>query len=153
MVRSHVWYLVGPRFEPWHGRSFLSNTKLYCTAKSSWGRIPSQPNSSQFPETSDNVTVCMHSFGDVNFLSKTFPSSMLQWRGLVGQKIYISKNMHLRKISLTENRGNKRFFDSKSGVQFWFWPLFGKMIAAPTVRKTLRRKIFIWALSVVVHSI
>ena len=38
---------------------------------------------------------------------------------------------HLRKILPTELRGNERFFNSQSGIEFQFQPLFGKMIAAP----------------------
>ena len=61
--------------------------------------------------------------------------------------------VHRRKISTTEVRGNKRFFYTQSGVGFWFWPLFGKMIAAPPGSGTFREKIFIWANSVIIHSL
>ena len=61
--------------------------------------------------------------------------------------------VHCRKISTTEVRGNKRFFHTQSGVGFWFWPLFGKMIAAPPGSGTFRAKIFIWANSVIIHSL
>ena len=63
------------------------------------------------------------------------------------------KMVHRRKISTTEVRGNKRFFYTQSGVGFWFWPLFGKMIAAPPGSGTFREKIFIWANSVIIHSL
>ena len=71
------------------------------------------------------------------------------WR----QKNPNSKMVHRRKISTTEVRGNKRFFYTQSGVRFWFRPLFGKMIAAPPGCSTFRAKIFIWANSVIIHSL
>ena len=71
------------------------------------------------------------------------------WR----QKNPNSKMVHRRKILTTEVRGNKRFFYAQSGVGFWFWPLFGKMIAAPPGSGTFREKIFIWANSVIIHSL
>ena len=71
------------------------------------------------------------------------------WR----QKNPNSKMVHRRKISTTEVRGNKRFFYTQSGVGFWFRPLFGKMIAAPPGWSTFREKIFIWANSVIIHSL
>ena len=71
------------------------------------------------------------------------------WR----QKNPNSKMVHRRKISTTEVRGNKRFFYTQSGVGFWFRPLFGKMIAAPPGSGTFRAKIFIWANSVIIHSL
>ena len=71
------------------------------------------------------------------------------WR----QKNPNSKMVHRRKISNTEVRGNKRFFYTQSGVRFWFRPLFGKMIAAPPGSCTFRAKIFIWANSVIIHSL
>ena len=61
--------------------------------------------------------------------------------------------VHRRKISTTEVRGYKWFFYTQSGVGFWFWPLFGKMIAAPPGSGTFREKIFIWANSVIIHSL
>ena len=61
--------------------------------------------------------------------------------------------VHHRKTSTIEVRGSKRFFYTQSGVRFWFWPLFGKMIAAPPGSCTLRAKIFIWANSVIIHSL
>ena len=71
------------------------------------------------------------------------------WR----QKNPNSKMVHRREISTTEVRGNKRFFYTQSGVGFWFWPLFGKMIAAPPGWSTFREKIFIWVNSVIIHSL
>ena len=61
--------------------------------------------------------------------------------------------VHLRKISTTELRGNERFFYTQSGVEFWFWPFFGKMMAAPPGWSTFREKIFIWVNSVIIHSL
>ena len=60
---------------------------------------------------------------------------------------------HPKKILTPEVRGNKRFFYTQSGVRFWFRPLFGKMIAAPPGWSTFREKIFIWANSVIIHSL
>ena len=69
------------------------------------------------------------------------------------QKNPNSKMVHRRKISTIEVRGNRRFFYTQSVVGFGFRPLFGKMIAAPPGSGTLRAKIFIWANSVVIHSL
>ena len=71
------------------------------------------------------------------------------WR----QKIHSSKTVRPKRISLTESRGNGSFFILKSGVQFWFRALLGKMIAAPPGWQGAMKKTFIWAWSVMVHSI
>ena len=63
--------------------------------------------------------------------------------GFVEDKKFIT--VHPRKISLTESRGNRSFFMSKSDVRFWFCALFGNIIAAPPGDHAMRRKIFIWA--------
>ena len=73
--------------------------------------------------------------------------------GLWLQKIHSSKMVRPKRISLTESRGNGRFFILKSGVQFWFRALLGKMIAAPPGWQCSMKKTFIWAWLVVVHSI
>ena len=39
--------------------------------------------------------------------------------------------VHPRQILLAEDRGNERFFKSKSVVRFFFWVLLQKLIAAP----------------------
>ena len=73
--------------------------------------------------------------------------------GLWLQKIHSSKMVRPKRISLTESRGNGSFFILKSGVQFWFRALLGKMIAAPPGWQGAMKKSFIWAWLVVVHSI
>ena len=95
-------------------------------------------------------------FSYLNWSNLSWPLSISPYYrggGRWGQKIHKSKTVHPRKISLTESRGNRSFFMSKSGVRFWFCPLFGKMIAAPPGWSTFREKIFIWANSVIIHSL
>ena len=65
--------------------------------------------------------------------------------GLWRQKIHSSKTVHPKRISLTESRGNGSFFILKSGVQFWFRALLGKMIAAPPGWQGAMKKTFIGA--------
>ena len=43
---------------------------------------------------------------------------MVPYESQKREKIHISYIVHPRKISLTESRGNGRFFMSKSGVRF-----------------------------------
>ena len=79
--------------------------------------------------------------------------SIVKKTGLLWEtKNFIFKMVHPRNILTTELKGNKGVFYTRNCVEFWFWPLFGKMIAAPPGWSTLWAKFFIWAYSVIIHS-